>query len=354
MSARAPRLPPPRHLLVRLPNPVGDAVMATPALRALRRALPDTRITWAGRPAPHAVLAGLDTERDGVVPIAKPLSEGARGPLRVGKLLRGLDCDAALLLPNSWSSALEVQRARIPLRVGSNLNRRGGLLTEAIDLPVGDDGKLVPRSMVVHYLQLAACFGAEDDGDGPHLATTAYDEERAAQRLRGLEATRPLVGVNPGAAFGASKRYPPGQTADALAAVRLKRAVDVVVLCGPGEERLAGELADEIRRRGGDVLSTHAAPPDLGELKALLRCCAVLATTDAGPRHMAEAFGVPTVVWMGPTDPRWSDHSGATLVRREDLACLACHEQDCPVPGHPCMQELEPVRVAEGILAQLP
>ena len=94
--------------------------------------MPDTRITWAGRRGAHGVLAGLDDLRDGVVPLAGRMAEGARAPFRAGKLLRGLDCDVALLLPNSWSSALEAQRARIPTRIGTNLNRRGPLLTQTL------------------------------------------------------------------------------------------------------------------------------------------------------------------------------------------------------------------------------
>ena len=98
MSAAQTPLRPPRHLLVRLPNPVGDTVMATPALRALRLALPESRITWVGRPAAQAVLTGL-RDRDGVVPLAGAIGKGRRAPLMAGRFLARLDADAALLLP---------------------------------------------------------------------------------------------------------------------------------------------------------------------------------------------------------------------------------------------------------------
>ena len=344
----------PAHLLVRLPNPIGDAVMATPALRSLRAALPETRITWAGRPGAHAVLEGLSALRDDVVPLSAALAQGARAPWRAGKLLRPLACDAALLLPNSWSSALEVQRARIPRRVGTNLTRRGVLLTDVVEVPLGDDGRLAPGSMVDHYARLAAAFGAVLEDRGPRLATTDFDEERAVRRLGAHGGGRPLVAVNPGAAFGPSKCYPPAQAAVALARVHAQRPLDLLVLCGPGEEAQAAELAAAYAAASsGPCLSVHESPPDLGELKALLRRCAVLATTDAGPRHIAEAFGTPTVVWMGPTDPRWSGHSSATILRVESLDCLACHESVCPI-DHPCMRDLDPARVAESILHCLP
>ncbi len=345
---RATRLPAPKHLLVRLPNPLGDAVMATPALRALRAALPDTRITWAGGPAAQAVLHGL-TCRDGVMPVGDRTAKGRSAPFRAGRILKALGADAALLLPNSFSSALAVKRAGIGLRVGSDLHARRTLLTDVVTLPKTAEGKLQPRTMVDHYMDLAAAFGAVPDGRGPELATTAFDEERADLRLAGVPAGVALLGVNPGAAFGPTKIYPAERIAAAVASVRAQREVFPVVFCGPGEASLAADVAKHL---GGDHLSCHEAVPDLGELKALLKRVAVLATTDAGPRHIAEGLGVRTVVWMGPTDPRWSGHSQAEIVRKEDLDCLACHKKACPI-GLPCMLELPPEDVAAAILRAL-
>lgn len=348
MSAATPRLAAPEHLLVRLPNPLGDAVMATPALRALRAALPATRITWAGGKAAHAALEGLPF-RDGVLPAGDRDVKGRSAPLRAGRILKTLGADAALLLPNSLSSALAVKRAGIRVRVGSNLHARRALLTTVVPLPKTGAGKLAPRSMVDLYLDLVAPFGAVPDGEPPALRATAFDEERAALRLADVPRDVPLLGINPGAAFGATKIYPAERIAAALADVRAKQDVWPVVFCGPGETGLAAEVAGSI---GKDCTSCHEAVPDLGELKALLRRMAVLATTDAGPRHVAEALGTPTVVWMGPTDPRWSGHSEAAVVRREDLDCLACHLKTCPI-GLPCMQRLEPERIAAAILGRI-
>ncbi len=345
----APRLAAPQHLLVRLPNPLGDAVMAVPALRALRAALPDTRITWSGGYAAQSALEGLPF-RDAVMPTGERDGKGRRAPMKAGRILKGIGADAALLLPNSFSSALAVRRARIPVRVGSDLHARKGLLTDVVPLPKTPEGKLAPRSMVDHYLDLAAAFGARAEGGGPELRVLPYDEERAAWRLRDVPGDVPLLGVNPGAAFGATKVYPPARIAAAVERVRAVRDVFPLVLCGPGEEDLAAAVCEAL---AGPHLGVQADVPDLGELKALLARLTVLATTDTGPRHMAEALGVPTVVWMGPTDPRWSAHSDATIVRKEDLDCLACHRKTCPI-GLPCMRALPPEAVAAAILARLP
>jgi heptosyltransferase-2 len=348
MSTEGPLLSRPRHLLVRLPNPLGDAVMATPALRALRRALPDVRITWAGGPAAQAILEGLPY-RDGVVPLAGPMVRGGLAPVRAGRFLRGLAADTVLLLPNSRSSALAARLARIPVRVGSNLRRRGRLLTNVVDLPLQEDDGLLPRPMTDHYMDLVAPFGGRADGRRTELASTPFDEERAQRRLAGVPAGTRLVGVNPGAAFAATKILPAGRIAEAISRIRSQADVLPLVLCGPGEEALARETALAI---GEPCLSVADHPPSLGELKALARRISVLLTTDTGPRHVAEAFGVPTVVWMGPTDPRWSEGGGARVVRNEELACLGCHLKKCPI-GIVCMTALDPARIADAALRSL-
>jgi ADP-heptose:LPS heptosyltransferase len=204
--------------------------------------------------------------------------------------------------------------------------------------------------MRAHYLDLALPFGARDDGRGTALATSLHDRERAARRLAGVPEGVALVGVNAGASFGPSKVWPPRLLGEALQRLRARTGALPLVLAGPGEQDLAREVAEAA---GSPVVSTHDAPPDVGELKALLQRCRVLLTTDAGPRHVAEALGIPTVVWVGPTDPRWGEGGRAHVLRVEGLPCLACHEPVCPIQGHPCMETLEPARVADAAEAVL-
>jgi len=347
VSPREPPLEPPRHLWVRLPSPLGDAVLATPALRALRAALPGTRITWAGGRAAHEALEGLGT-RDDVMPVAGPMATGTLAPLRLARLVRRLGADAALLLTNSFSSALAAFRAGIGVRVGLARDGRRALLTHVVEVPE-EKGRLVPRSMQAHYLDLVAPFGARSDGRGPELRVLDFDRERAERRLAAEGPGGPFLGVSPGASFSATKILPPDRLAPAVRLARERSGLVPLVLGGPGEEDLVRATAEAI---GGPCVSTHERPPSVGELKALLGRCAVLLTSDAGPRHVAEALGVPTVVWMGPTDPRWSEPTRARLVRVERLACLGCHLKRCPI-GLPCMLDLTPESVAEAALAVL-
>ncbi len=332
----------PNHLLVRLPGPLGDAVMATPALSALRTALPAARITWTGGASALGALEGLPG-CDDVMPLMAAHLRGMKRLRRTAQAWRRLGPDAILLFPHAPSAVLAAWRSGARVRVGSGRGGTAPLLTRTVSLP-SEGRRLVPRSMVTMYLDLAAPFGAEADGQRPQVVTTPFDEQRAQRRLEALELPPTFFGVNPGAAFGPSKLAPP----DVLGAI-VRRARDAtgaapLVLCGPGEEALAARVAASI---GTGCRSTQEDVPDVGELKALLRRARFLLTVDAGPRHLAEALGTPTVVLMGPTDPRWTEHSRARVIRNEGLDCLGCHEKACPI-DHPCMRALPLDRAVEA------
>lgn len=340
-----PSLPTPEHLAVWLPNPLGDAVMATPALRALRRALPRTRITWVGRRVALEALEGLP-DRDDAMPVVGTSKGSYREVWQTGRHLKRLAADAIVLMPNSWSSALAARLGGIRHRLGYQKGNRAWLLSRALEAPVDAEGAWVPRPMVDHYLELTRSFGAVDDGRAPALVATDLDHERAAARLVDVPTDMPLLAVNPGAGFGETKIYPPHLIARVIDRLRESKTFVPLIVCGPGEEALARQIAEAA---GTTCLHTADAPPDLGELKGLLARARLLLTTDAGPRHLAEALDTPTVTWMGPSDPRWTAHSHHAVVRHEGLPCLACHLKRCPIE-HPCMQQLDPERVVAQAL----
>lgn len=339
---------PPQHLLVRLPNPAGDVVASTPALVALRRALPGTRITWAGRKPAVDLVDGLEGA-DALFEITGELLEGAKAPLRLGRAWRDMGVDAVLLLPNSWSSALAARSSGAVVRMGYARRGRQALLTHAI-APRRDGGGIVPEPMRTYYLRLAALLGADDTGEPPRVVSTTEGEALARARLA-RAGDGPFLGVAPGAAFGPSKIYPPERLAEAVRAVRSETGLVPLVLCGPGEEELGREVFERV---GPPAVPTHARIARWPEAKALLRRCALLLGPDAGARHVATALGIPAVAVFGPTDPRWSEGDGdlVTVVRRDDLDCLGCHLKVCPI-GHPCMKGLDPAVVARACVARV-
>ena len=349
-AAGVATVPAPAVLLVRLPNPAGDVVMATPTLRALRRALPSTRIVWAGKPSGLALLDGL-TERDDVLPIEGPNARGLLAPMRLGRSWRAAGVDAVLLLKDSFGAGLSAAASKAKVRVGYVRHGRGGFLTHRVDPPRGADGRRLAEPMTVRFHRLAAVFGAVADGLGPRLVVSAEGEAKARARLARERVHGGYFVVSPGAAFGPSKVYPPALLGEAARQVRAKTGLLPMVLCAPGEEDLARATAEAI---GAPCVATHDDVARWPEAKALLKGAELLIGPDAGPRHVAVALGTPVVAILGPTDPGWTrgDEALVSIVRREDLSCLGCHLRACPI-GHPCMLTLAPSAVSSAALARL-
>lgn len=336
----------PRAIVVRLPNWLGDAIMATVALRALRGRFPDATITVLGRPLHERLLRGLTTY-DAFIPLDS--KKGLRSLVRQGRALRAHAFDLGVLLPNSLSSALIFAVARIPERVGYALNKRSWLLTRKLR-PEMAGHRRVPTPMTDYYGKLLEVIGVPMRPRRPELAVLPDEEAALDAFLRESPlppGDGPLVLLNPGASFGTSKLW----TAEGFAAVgdrlHASRGARIVVLAGPGEEALAAAI-------GARMSVPHLAMGDrflpLGALKALVARCDAMVTTDAGPRHVAVAFDRPVVVLFGSTDPRYTNANldRSVLIRREDVPCSPCHLKVCPI-DHRCMTWIPPGDVVAGV-----
>lgn len=325
----------PRKIVVRLPNWVGDVVMATPAIRALRRRFPAAEITLLMKAYVGDLLRDWKVV-DRQILIDKRNGSGLLGTWRTSRLLREERFDLAVLFPNSLGSALEVFWARIPRRVGYADGRSLFLTDRVRGRPrvVRD----TPIPMVDLYAKIVAALGAVVDDRRYEVPISVGDQSAADAWLQKAAANcrsmGPWIGLNPGAKFGSSKLW----SADNFAAVA-DRLIDrydarILLLGGPGEE----PLLDAIRRsmRG----SPANAPDDivrLGPLKGVLARLSLLLTTDTGPRAIAQALDIPNVVVMGPTHPLWTNANlERSIVLRHDVDCGPCHKKLCPL-DHRCM-----------------
>jgi len=335
----------PRRILVRLPNWVGDVVMATPALRALREAHPAARITVEGRPFLEGLLRELPT-------VDAFLPDGARG-LRAtwtrGRRLAAERFDWAVLLPDSARAAAGPFLARVPRRVGYARDPlRRALLTEALD-PPAENGRRVPVPMVERYLRITRALGCADPPARTELRVGAPETERVASMLaaQGVDSGAPVLVVTPGAHFGSSKLYPPESFARACDGIVDRLGLRCVLAPAPSEIDLARHVVGRMER---PAVVLDDPPTTLEELKALVARSALVLSNDTGPRHVAVALDRPVVVLMGPTDPR---HTASQLERqrvlREDVECSPCHEKTCPI-DHRCMTRLAPERVVAAAL----
>jgi heptosyltransferase-2 len=327
------------RMLVVLPNWVGDLVLATPALRALRIHFADVHITGLIKSHLAEVLSGGDW-MDELVHWPKSRSRDCRrqGFLGLASELRDRQFDSAVLLPNSFRSALLARLAGVRRRVGYDREGRGMLLTDRL-LPHKFDGKYVPVPMIRYYNAIARYLGCRDCPTLPELTTTPEQETvaEAAIEAAGVEPDQPIVVVNPGASFGPAKRWPPERFAEVADGLAAENRAAVFIACGPKEIDVAHQVAGEMREQAW-VLDHPVMR--LGPLKALIRRASLLISNDTGPRHFANALGTPVVTVFGPTDPQWT----ATGAPNEQalivpVDCGPCMKRRCPL-DHRCMTRI--------------
>jgi heptosyltransferase-2 len=332
-------------VVVFCPNMIGDTVMATPAIRALRRGLAGATLVGVIRPQTAPTLEGAPWF-DRLI----ALDHKARDPsLRTWAVLRRLRAerpDVAVLFPNSIRTGLLAWLAAIPRRVGYDRGGRRFLLTDRLTYPRGRDGRRVPAPIVESYLALARHLACPVDSVRPELFTTDADEAAAdaAWDTLGLARGAPVICINTGGAYGPAKNWPAESFATLARRIASDDGLPVLFVCGPGERSAVGSIVARVN--DPRVVSLAGLELSLGLTKACIRRSALLITTDSGPRHFATAFGVPVVTLFGPTHIAWTRtyHPHALHVQHP-VDCGPCQKPTCPLGHHRCMRELTPEAV---------
>lgn len=320
--------------------------MSTPGLAALRAAHPDAEIVAQLPVALAPLLAG--TGLADAVWTLPPRSAGRRALFREARRIAAHRFDLAIAIPESISSALLMRLGRVRRVVGFARDPlRRLLLHECVPAEAAwGRRRLVSRERFV--LRLMQAVGAKPV-DGPRrlvLATTDEEARRLDAALRplglpleALHTARPVV-IAPGAGYGDAKCWPP-ESFGALADALMQNGETVVLVGGPGEhERIAA-----VRRAMRHAPITLDGVLDLGALKVLLRHARLLVANDAGTRHVAAAFGVPSVVFFGPTTvAKTPDNLERVAVLETEQACRPCYRRQCPI-DHRCLRDI-PVETA--------
>jgi heptosyltransferase-2 len=340
---------PPASLLVRATNWLGDAVMTTPALAAVREGFPDARIVLLARP-PVAELFRHHPDVDEVMLYERPgRHEGGFGRLRLAGELRRRRFDGALLLQNAFDAALIAFLGRIPERAGYPTDGRRILLT----LPVPLTPAILERHEVEYYLCLVDGLGIPRPVPAAlKLAVTEEEREAMATRLASLDIERgaPIVAINPGATYGSAKRWYPDRFAAVADTLSAEWSARIVVVGSAAESPLAGEIEAATRNPPVNL----AGKTTVRELMALLSLSSFLVTNDSGPMHIGAALGVPLVAIFGPTDwRRTSPWSSLAKVVRVEIDCSPCRRRVCD-RGHECMLGVTPGMVVDAAKALLP
>lgn len=297
-AGRPPPLSDAPRILVLKPCCLGDVLMATAVVEALRRHWPKAQIDFAvgrwSRPAvehhPHLQRL-IDCGRVG---------EGAyswREWLGLARRIRAGKYDLCLVLDRSPLMALLPAVAGVPWRVGLDSAGRGIGLT-----------RRVPVEGIAHevdlYLACVRALGISTEGARPTFYPTPASRQRVQELLpagRPLAVIHPAGGQNPGMVLSA-KRWPAPRFAEIARRLVQERRASIIIVGGPGDR----ELAEEVRRLAGeaDHVRNLAGELSFDELGALLEHAVLFIGNDTGAMHLAAAVGTPTVAVFGPSDPR--------------------------------------------------
>jgi heptosyltransferase-2 len=352
----------PARILVVQPSWVGDAVMATPTLRALRQRYPRAEISYLMKRYVKPLYAGMPwADRLITYRTGKTKAKAGKGQFfDLAARLRAADFDTAVLLPNSFKAALICRMAKIKQVVGYDRDGRGFLLSDRLLAPK-ENGKFVPSPIIRYYLGLANYLGAGARDLKMELFVTPTERRDAeAVFARGglppdldrpaSKGGPPLVLLNPGANYGAAKLWKAEYFAELADRLMGELGATVLISAAPKERPIVEQVKRFMKRAPVDLSNKGV---DLGSLKEIVRRCDLMVTNDTGPRHIAAAMDVPVVTIFGPTHPEWTE---IYYPKERQVAvkvfCGPCQKKVCPL-DHRCMVRVTPNMVWDSSIALL-
>jgi heptosyltransferase II len=323
-----------KRVVVRGTNWVGDCVMTVPALRALRKVLPDAEITLAIKPGVKGIFAGADFidniliyDRRNILSVVPQIRE-----------LRKRHFDLALLFQNAFEAALIPFMAGVPLRLGYATESRQPMLSHPISIPDWRNS----RHEVFYYLYLVAAleqmlFGTSSVCDtDPEAEITVSETQHAAalEILRSVDVSPEdkVVVICPGSINSRAKRWP----VDSFAALadKLIESKRKVLLIGSKDEV---DVTQAVVRKMKQQPVVLTGKTNLEEILGVIDSAQLVVTNDTGPAHIAAALGRPTLVIFGPTNPDTTrPFAPQAELLRHPPDCAPCMLRDCPI-DHRCM-----------------
>jgi len=336
------------RILVVAPSWVGDAILSEPLIALVREPYEEPVVDVLAPPWCAPVYARMRGIRE---VIESPLAHG-RFDLPARRALAGRLAThgyaRAIVLPNSWKSALVPWLAGIPRRTGYVGEFRYGLLNDARRL----DRKARPR-LVDRFAALAANPGVlVPMPPAPVLVPDVANRNAAARALR-LRHERKVAVLCPGAEYGPAKRWPPTHFAD-LAARLMAHGIDVWLVGSPNDKLAASSVLQAAGETGRSIRDLTGRT-DLGTAIDLLSLADIVVSNDSGLMHAAAAVGVPVVALFGSSSSDYTPPlSAVAQVAKIDIACSPCFKRECPLGHFKCMRELKPDAVYNLARAALP
>jgi len=339
---------PPKNILVRMPNWLGDLVMATPVLKDLKAKFPEAKIT-AMCQSKIAPLLKEDPNVDELYSFNRPSGwvRGAHESTELISTIRHGSYDLGVLLTNSFSSAWWFWRGHVKNRLGYADHLRSCFLTEAVPFPAN----LKKQHLVITYKMLLEKLGIPLSNTAPELYISPAEIAAAKERLSrdGVDpTTHTLIGINPGAAYGSAKCWLPERFVE-VSKILLKDPKVRILYFG---DYAGAPLVQSICEKLPEGVLNFAGKTSLRELAALMMQCKVFLTNDSGPMHVASALDIPLVALFGSTsDVRTGPYKNGLVIHKH-VACSPCYERVCPIDFR-CMTRIDSEEVVSAVQRQL-
>lgn len=322
------------RIMIRAANWVGDAIMTTPVVRAIRKNYPLAHITVLAKPWVVPVY-----EANPNVDAIMVYDNGGRhkkgiGTLKLARDIKHRGFDLAVLMQNAFEAALLAFLAGVPERLGYNTDARSPLLNRCVKM----DPTLKKGHLIDYYLAILTNAGLMTDGRTMDLCVNACDSAWAGMFLKesGLGGSAPVIGINPGATGGTAKRWFPERYAELATVLKQKYKTRILIFGGPADRRLGEEIAG---MTPGCCINM-AGKTSLSKAFALIQACDLFVTNDSGLMHAAAAQNINQVAVIGSTDYiATAPANPNSIMVREPVHCSPCLKDECPI-DHRCMDRV--------------
>ena len=338
---------PPSNIIIRMPDWLGDVIMATPILGDIREKWPDATIT-AMCQSQHAPVLENDPNLNEVFAFHQISGWLRRQENRdVIRKLRDGNYDLGVLLTHSFSSAWWFWRGNVRTRVGFVGNFRSRLLSHPVQWPQ----KIDRMHQVNIYKRLVRRIAVHQSKNGPRVTVAGKDMELAQRHFDALGVTEhhTVIGVCPGASFGSAKKWPADNYRELIERLLEEDPlIRVIVFGDTGSVETARQVCGD---QLPDRVVNLAGKASLSESMAMIRLCQVFVTNDSGPMHLAAALRTPLVAIFGPTDPTRAAPFEWGNILYKGAECSPCHKRECPIDHH-CMTQITVDEVYQAVLKQ--
>ena len=337
-------------ILIIGPAWVGDMVMAQSLFMTLRRLQPECVIDVLAPAWTAPLMERMPEVRRAV---AAPFDHGKfdlGGRLRLGRDLAREKYDRAIVLPNSWKSALVPFFARIPRRTGWRGEMRFGLLNDVRMLDKPRFPLMIDRFNALAFdkgkISSASDFPAPHPA--PRLSVTEASVDAARTKF-GITDRAPVLALCPGAEFGPSKRWPEDKFAE-VAAQKLAAGWQVWLFGSAKDVPVCEAIRASLPSQAQARCTILAGRTSLAEAVDLLSCADAVVSNDSGLMHVAAALGRPLVAVYGSTSPSFTPPlTERKRIVRLGLDCSPCFKRECPLGHHDCMKKLPPAMMLDAL-----